>query len=103
MLVDVRGLDITGKIAENILETVNITLNKNSIPFESLSPTETSGIRVGIPALTSRGFKEEESTQVAQLVVSALKNREDKAELAKIKASVKRLTDRFPIYQDLEK
>ena len=103
LLVDVRGLDITGKIAENILETVNITLNKNSIPFESLSPTETSGIRVGIPALTSRGFKEEESTQVAQLVVSALKNREDKAELAKIKASVKRLTDRFPIYQDLEK
>ncbi|OJG15227.1 serine hydroxymethyltransferase [Enterococcus canintestini] len=103
LLVDVRGLDITGKIAENILETVNITLNKNSIPFESLSPTETSGIRVGTPALTSRGFKEEESTQVAQLVVSALKNREDKAELAKIKASVKRLTDRFPIYQDLEK
>lgn len=103
LLVDVRGLDITGKIAENILETVNITLNKNSIPFESLSPTETSGIRVGTPALTSRGFKEEESTQVAQLVVSALKNREDKAELAKIKASVNRLTDRFPIYQDLEK
>lgn len=103
LLVDVRGLDITGKIAENILETVNITLNKNSIPFESLSPTETSGIRVGTPALTSRGFKEEESTQVAQLVVSALKNRENKAELAKIKASVKRLTDRFPIYQDLEK
>ena len=103
LLVDVRGLDITGKIAENILETVNITLNKNSIPFESLSPTETSGIRVGTPALTSRGFKEEESTQVAQLVVSALKNREDRAELAKIKASVKRLTDRFPIYQDLEK
>jgi len=103
LLVDVRGLDITGKIAENILESVNITLNKNSIPFESLSPMETSGIRVGTPALTSRGFKEEESTQVAQLVVSALKNRDSEAELAKIKASVKRLTDRFPIYQDLEK
>ncbi|EOT40783.1 MULTISPECIES: serine hydroxymethyltransferase [Enterococcus] len=103
LLVDVRGLDITGKIAENILESVNITLNKNSIPFESLSPMETSGIRVGTPALTSRGFKEEESTQVAQLVVSALKNRDNEAELAKIKASVKRLTDRFPIYQDLEK
>lgn len=103
LLVDVRGLDITGKIAEHVLDKVNITLNKNSIPFESLSPMETSGIRIGTPALTSRGFKEEECTQVAQLVVNALKNREDEAELAKIKASVKRLTDRFPIYQDLEK
>lgn len=103
LLVDVRGLDITGKIAEHVLDKVNITLNKNSIPFESLSPVETSGIRIGTPALTSRGFKEEECTQVAQLVVNALKNREDEAELAKIKASVKRLTDRFPIYQDLEK
>ena len=103
LLVDVRGLDITGKIAEHVLDKVNITLNKNSIPFESLSPMETSGIRIGTPALTSRGFKEEECTQVAQLVVNALKNREDEAELAKIKASVKRLTDRFPIYQNLEK
>ncbi|WHA08836.1 serine hydroxymethyltransferase [Enterococcus montenegrensis] len=103
LLVDVRGLDITGKIAEHVLDKVNITLNKNSIPFESLSPMETSGIRIGTPALTSRGFKEEECTQVAQLVVNALKNREDEAELAKIKASVKRLTDRFHIYQDLEK
>lgn len=103
LLVDVRGLDITGKIAEHVLDKVNITLNKNSIPFESLSPMETSGIRIGTPALTSRGFKEEECTQVAQLVVNALKNHEDEAELAKIKASVKRLTDRFPIYQNLEK
>lgn len=102
LLVDVRGLDITGKIAENVLDKVNITLNKNSIPFESLSPMETSGIRIGTPALTSRGFKEEECTQVAQLVVNALKNRDNAAELAKIKASVKRLTDRFPIYQAIK-
>ncbi|MFS1125172.1 serine hydroxymethyltransferase, partial [Enterococcus faecalis] len=68
MLIDVRELGINGKEAESILDSVNITVNKNSIPFETLSPFKTSGIRIGTPAITTRGFKEEDAVKVAELV-----------------------------------
>lgn len=63
MLIDVRELGINGKEAESILDSVNITVNKNSIPFETLSPFKTSGIRIGTPAITTRGFKEEDAVK----------------------------------------
>lgn len=99
LLIDVRDLGITGKQAETILDSVNITVNKNSIPFESLKPTETSGIRVGTPAITSRGFNEEDAIEVAKLVVKALKGRDDDEALRQVREGVKELTDKYPIYQ----
>lgn len=98
LLIDVRDLGITGKQAETILDEVNITVNKNSIPFESLKPTETSGIRIGTPAITSRGFNEEDAIEVAKLVVKALKGREDDEALRQVREGVKELTDKYPIY-----
>lgn len=99
LLIDVRDLGITGKQAETILDSVNITVNKNSIPFESLKPTETSGIRVGTPAITSRGFNEGDAIEVAKLVVKALKGRDDDEALRQVREGVKELTDKYPIYQ----
>lgn len=99
LLIEVTDFDLNGKEAEAILDSVNITVNKNSIPFESLSPFKTSGIRVGTPAITSRGFDEEASQQVAELIVAALRNRDDEEELAKVRVAVKELTDRYPLYQ----
>ena len=81
MLIDVRELGINGKEAESILDSVNITVNKNSIPFETLSPFKTSGIRIGTPAITTRGFKEEDAVKVAELVVKALQAKGDNAQL----------------------
>ena len=81
MLIDVRELGINGKEAESILDSVNITVNKNSIPFETLSPFKTSGIRIGTPAITTRGFKEEDAVKVAELVVKALQAKDDNAQL----------------------
>ena len=98
LLIEVTGFGLNGKEAEQILDSVNITVNKNSIPFESLSPFKTSGIRVGTPAITSRGFKEEAAREVASLIVRALDNREDQAVLAEVKAAVKALTDAHPLY-----
>src|SRR5699024_5118979 len=69
LLIEVTGFEMTGKQAEQLLDTVSITVNKNSIPFETLSPFQTSGIRVGTPAITSRGFKEEAAAEVAKLII----------------------------------
>lgn len=99
LLIEVKGFEMTGKEAEAVLDGVNITVNKNSIPFESLSPFQTSGIRIGTPAITSRGFTEEDSVEVAKLVIRALKAKDDAAALQQIKAEVKSLTDKHPIYQ----
>lgn len=98
VLIDVRGLELNGKEAESILDSVNITVNKNSIPFETLSPFKTSGIRIGTPAITTRGFKEEDATKVAELIVKALQAKENEAELAEVKASVRELTEKYPLY-----
>ncbi|EMF0166542.1 serine hydroxymethyltransferase [Enterococcus hirae] len=98
VLIDVRGLELNGKEAESILDSVNITVNKNSIPFETLSSFKTSGIRIGTPAITTRGFKEEDAVKVAELIVKALQAKENEAELAEVKAGVRELTEKYPLY-----
>lgn len=100
LLIDVRGFDLNGKEAEALLDQVNITVNKNSIPFESLSPFKTSGIRVGTPAITSRGFKEEDCVEVAKLIVKVLEKPNDETVLAEVAAQVKELTDNYPLYKN---
>ncbi|EOH55116.1 serine hydroxymethyltransferase [Enterococcus faecium EnGen0263] len=99
MLIDVRELGINGKEAESILDSVNITVNKNSIPFETLSPFKTSGIRIGTPAITTRGFKEEDAIKVAELVVKALQAKDDNAQLDEVKIGVRELTEKFPLHK----
>ncbi len=99
-LVDVTKVVENGKVAQNLLDEVNITLNKNSIPYEILSPFKTSGIRIGSAAITARGFGEEESRKVAELIIKALKNAENEAVLEEVRSAVKGLTDAFPLYED---
>ena len=99
-LVDVTKVVENGKVAQNLLDEVNITLNKNSIPYETLSPFKTSGIRIGSAAITARGFGEEESRKVAELIIKALKNAENEAVLEEVRSAVKQLTDAFPLYED---
>lgn len=98
MLVDVRSTGLTGKEAEHILDDSNITCNKNTIPFDPASPFVTSGIRLGSPALTSRGFKEEDMQEVAKIIVKILNNSADEAVLTEAKARVKVLCDKHPLY-----
>lgn len=98
VLIDVRGLELNGKEAESILDSVNITINKNSIPFETLSPFKTSGIRIGTPAITTRGFKEADATRVAELVVKALQAKENETQLDEVRAGVRELTEKYPLY-----
>ena len=99
-LVDVTKVVENGKVAQNLLDEVNITLNKNSIPYESLSPFKTSGIRIGAAAITARGFGEEESRKVAELIIKTLKNAENEAVLEEVRSAVQELTDAFPLYED---
>ncbi len=98
VLIDVRGLELNGKEAESILDSVNITVNKNSIPFETLSPFKTSGIRIGTPAITTRGFKEADATRVAELVVKALQVKDNEAQLDEVRTGVRELTEKYPLY-----
>ena len=99
-LVDVTKVVENGKVAQNLLDEVNITLNKNSIPYETLSPFKTSGIRIGSAAITARGFGEEESRKVAELIIKTLKNTENETVLEEVRSAVKELTDAFPLYED---
>ena len=99
-LVDVTKVVENGKVAQNLLDEVNITLNKNSIPYETLSPFKTSGIRIGSAAITARGFGEDESRKVAELIIKTLKNAENEAVLEEVRSAVKELTDAFPLYED---
>jgi len=100
LLLDVTDYDMTGKEAEQLLDSVHITVNKNAIPFEKLSPFKTSGIRIGTPAITSRNFDESEAAKVARLIIKVLENRENQAALDEVKAEVQALTDAHPIYID---
>ncbi|WP_315127239.1 serine hydroxymethyltransferase [Comamonas antarctica] len=100
MLVDLRAKGITGKAAEAALGAAHITINKNSIPNDPEKPMVTSGIRVGTPAMTTRGFKEEEARLTANLVADVLENPSDEANLAAVRAKVAALTARFPVYRD---
>ncbi|MEG2999537.1 MAG: serine hydroxymethyltransferase [Comamonas sp.] len=98
MLVDLRAKGITGKAAEAALGAAHITINKNSIPNDPEKPMVTSGIRVGTPAMTTRGFGEEETRITANLVADVLENPTDEANLAAVRAKVAALTAKFPVY-----
>ena len=93
ILVDVTSLGINGKEAENLLDEVNITVNKNTIPFDKESPFKTSGIRLGSPAMTTRGLKEDDFEEIGHIIIDALHNK-DKEEL---KLRVKKITDNYPL------
>lgn len=97
LLVDLTNKNITGKDLEELLDKVNITVNKNAIPFDKLKPNVTSGIRVGTPAVTTRGFKEEEMKKVAYLINKAVENKE--GDLSAIKKEVIKLCEAFPLYE----
>ncbi|WP_269532088.1 serine hydroxymethyltransferase [Chitinimonas sp. BJYL2] len=97
-LVDLRPKGLTGKAADAVLGQAHITVNKNSIPNDPESPFVTSGIRIGSPAITTRGFKEAEAIEVANLVADVLDNPNDEANIAAVKAKVHALTARFPVY-----
>lgn len=95
LLVDLNNMDITGKEAEEALDKVSITVNKNTIPFETRSPFVTSGIRIGTPAVTTRGMGEEEMKQIGELIYETLKNFDNEEKLAEIKKDVLELTNEF--------
>ena len=96
MLVDLRTLNLTGKEAEKMLDSVGVTCNKNTIPFDPQSPFVTSGVRLGTPAVTSRGMKEEDMKEIAAIIAMTLKDYENNKEEAK--ARVKALTLKYPLY-----
>jgi len=101
MLVDLTDKGITGKEAEEALGKANITVNKNTIPFETRSPFVTSGIRVGSPAITARGLKEDEARLIVRLIDRVLKNVDNEKEIEKVKEEVKELCSRHPLYPEL--
>jgi len=98
MLIDVFARGVTGKVAEKALDKAGITVNKNTIPFDTNTPMVGSGIRVGTPALTTRGMKEPEMEEVGRLISRALKSVDNESGLAEVKRDVHKLCDRFPLY-----
>ena len=98
MLIDVFAKGLTGKVAEKALDRAGITVNKNTIPFDTNSPMVASGIRVGTPALTTRGMKEADMEKVGRLIARALSAASDETRLAEVKRDVKKLCDLFPLY-----
>jgi glycine hydroxymethyltransferase len=98
ILVDVFSRGITGKAAEAALDRAGITVNKNTIPFDTNKPMVASGIRIGTPALTTRGMREKEMELIGQLISRALKSVENETELADVKRDVQKICDRFPLY-----
>ena len=102
MLLNLRELNITGKDAEEALGRADITVNKNSIPFETLSPAVTSGIRIGTPAVTTRGMKEPEMAIIAKLLVDVLKNPDNEGVSKNTRTKVRELAEAFPLYHHLD-
>ena len=100
MLVDLRSKNITGKEAQFLLDEIGITANRNTIPFEPLSPFVTSGIRLGTPALTTRGLKEDDIREVADIIADVIGNREDGAVIETAKAKVQAICKKFPLYEE---
>lgn len=100
MLVDLTDKGVTGKDAQEILDAIGITTNKNGIPFDTKGPTVTSGIRIGTPALTSRGMKEGEMRTIARLIAEVLTHMDDKKRHQNVSISVKELCERFPLYSE---
>ena len=99
MLLDLRGTELTGKVAQETLDQARITVNKNAVPFDTRSPFVTSGVRIGTPAVTSRGMKEAEMDQIADLIFRALQLIGDERALAAIGAEVRDLCRQFPVYE----
>ena len=99
-LVDVSSIGLSGKDAADILDETKITVNKNMIPFDKNSPLVTSGIRMGTPAVTSRGMKEAEMIRIAAIIDLLLKNPQDKTKQREAGSMVKELTDKFPLYKE---
>ncbi|MBN1155776.1 serine hydroxymethyltransferase [candidate division KSB1 bacterium] len=98
MLIDLRNKGVTGKEAERILEEAGITVNKNMVPFDDQSPFTTSGIRIGTPAMTTRGMKEPEIKIIAELIDRVITNKENKAVIDQVRADVTDLCKKFPLY-----
>jgi glycine hydroxymethyltransferase len=98
ILVDLRGTGVTGKDGEKILDSVNITVNKNAIPFDPASPFVTSGIRVGSPALTTRGMKEAEMEEIGKLIGMAINSKGDESILEEVRVRVAKMVDKYPLY-----
>lgn len=101
LLADMKAIGITGKVAQNVLDEIGITANRNTIPFETLSPFVTSGIRLGSPALTTRGLKEDDFKEVADIIATVVKNPEDAAIKAACADRVAALCKKYPLYEDL--
>ena len=98
MLIDLRSKDLTGKLAEQVLGKVSITVNKNMVPFDDKSPFVTSGIRIGTPAMTTRGIKEKDAVRIVQLIDEALMNHDNETKLGSVLKKVHTLTDKFVLY-----
>ena len=101
MLVDFRKSEMTGKQAEALLDEVGITVNKNKVPFDERSPFVTSGIRIGTPAVTTRGMKESEMVKIGELITEVLRNPDDEAIKNSVKKEVKLLCSKFPLYENI--
>lgn len=103
ILLDVKtSLGITGKEAEDILGKINITVNKNMIPFDTESPFKTSGIRIGSPAMTSRGMNKEDFIEIANIIIEVLKNRDNDNIYAELRNRVQKLVDKYPMYEEIK-
>ncbi|MDF2447557.1 MAG: glyA [Bacteroidota bacterium] len=100
MLIDLRSKGLTGKEAEKALGEADITVNKNMVPFDDKSPFVTSGIRIGSPAITSRGLKEKDCLKVVEFIDAALKNKDNPKELAKLKAKINTMMSKYPLFKD---
>jgi glycine hydroxymethyltransferase len=102
MLADLRGKNVTGKAAEEALDNAAITVNKNAVPYDDKSALVTSGIRIGTAAVTTRGMKEPEMDTIAEMIDRVVSNPADEKKIAGVRAEVKRLTSRFPLYANVE-
>lgn len=100
MLIDLRSKGLTGKEAEKALGEADITVNKNMVPFDDKSPFVTSGIRIGSPAITSRGLKEKDCIKVVDFIDAALKNKDNPKELAKLKTKINTMMSKYPLFKD---
>lgn len=100
MLIDLRNKNITGKEAENTLGEADITVNKNMVPFDDKSPFVTSGIRIGTPAITSRGLKEKDCLKVVEFIDAAIKNKGNEKELAKLRKKINTMMEKYPLFKD---
>ncbi len=100
MLIDLRSKfpDITGKVVENTLVEADITINKNMVPFDSRSPFQTSGIRIGTPAVTTRGLKENDVVKIVDLIDQVISNIDDSEEIARVRSKVNALMGNFPLF-----